>query len=145
MRGFTVPPPACKIGPHCTEKNLRFTSTHTTLGKATHWHPTVPVHSKNKASVRSVFGDQFMGRYGDGERTNVLVLGDSLGDALAAGEMCPRSTTCLSVGFYSNKSPWSQPVEMFEEVYDILFDGQNGDLAWLAEALKKHNHCHQQP
>jgi hypothetical protein len=29
-------------------------------------------------------------------------------------------------------------VEKFEEAYDILLEGRNGDLAWLAEALREH-------
>jgi 2-hydroxy-3-keto-5-methylthiopentenyl-1-phosphate phosphatase len=107
-----------------------------THGAATHWHPLIPVHSRNKGGVHKIFGKGFMGGHGK-ERSNVLVLGDSIGDA-AAGELCPHSTTRVRIGFYYNKGAWTKPVEEFEEAYDILLDGKDGDLAWLAEALKEH-------
>eukprot|EP00656_Telonema_subtile_P007672 TRINITY_DN13602_c0_g1_i2.p1 TRINITY_DN13602_c0_g1~~TRINITY_DN13602_c0_g1_i2.p1 ORF type:complete len:214 (+),score=55.30 TRINITY_DN13602_c0_g1_i2:314-955(+) len=106
-------------------------------GRATHWEPSTPLHSRNKAGARLAYGDQFVSA-ADANRPHVLVLGDSLGDVHAAGGLCPESTTCLSVGFYDPGRVWGQSQEQFQEAYDVLLEGQEGDFNWLTQALMQH-------
>lgn len=91
------------------------------------------MHSKNKAQVRAQFGECFI-RAADSKRRNVLVLGDSVGDAFAAGPPSDVHTT-VAIGFYDVERTFRQPQEKYEEVYDLLLTAASG-FEWLAHALK---------
>jgi len=90
------------------------------------------VHSKNKAQVRAQFGERFI-RVADSKRRNVLVLGDSVGDAFAAGPPSDIQHT-VAIGFYDVERTFRQPQEKYEEVYDLLLPATSG-FEWLAHAL----------